>query len=203
MANHIKPRRKQLGLTQQAIADQIGTTKATVMKLEKGDMQLTEIWMRRLSGPLQCRPEDLIADHMPEDVPLIGEVDGQGVVQLFRPLPVAGAAEAADYWSGLEVVERPPETGHRHVRALRLVQEAMEPLLPSGSIVYYAERIMGGFDEFENKLVVCGLAGGGVFLRRLRPGSEFNRYHLVAADGDRLENIELAWLAKVIFLKLD
>ena len=202
MPNPIKPRRKSLKLTQQAVAEAIGTTKATIMKLEKGDMQLTESWMRRLAGPLKCRPEDLIAERIPDDVPLIGEISMQGNVSLFKDIPPAGMSEPSDFLKGLELVERPPEIGAEKVRALRVIDDALYPVVSSGSILYFSEPTTGGFADFDKKLVVCALTGQGVLVRRLEVSDEFNRYNLFAPNAEPLTNVELQWVAKISFMRL-
>jgi len=203
MANHVKVRRKQLGLTLQQIADAIDTTKATVMKLEKGQMQLTENWLERLSEPLACNPQDLISDIWPANVPVIGVVMEKGVLALFRPLPQQGLGESGQYWQGLEEVERPPETGYRNVVAFKVQGEAMQPFLSEGSIIYAGDPIAKDFKKYFNRQVVCQLRNGTVVLCRLMQGSSYGRYHLVSLvnPGDIMKNSEISWCAKVIFFK--
>ncbi|WP_020591449.1 XRE family transcriptional regulator [Kiloniella laminariae] len=60
MDNRIKELRQAKGLTLQQVADKAGTTKAQVMKLEKGDRRLTDIWMVRLAIALACDPKELM-----------------------------------------------------------------------------------------------------------------------------------------------
>lgn len=202
MGNHVKKRRKQLKLTQEKVAQAAGTTKATIMKLEKGSMQLTENWLKRLSVPLQCRPEDLIAEEMPQDVPLIGEVREKGELSLYKAMPPVGAGEPdSAYWEGLERVERPPEGGYRAVRAVRVTGEAFEPFLPDGSLIYYAEPAETDIDRFLNQLVVCELEDGRLMIRRLLHGVNFGRYDLSSPNAGTISNVALRWCAKVIFMK--
>jgi len=61
MQNRIKEFRKRANLSQQKLADMSGTTAATIMKLEKGDMQLTTVWIERISAALRINPLDLIS----------------------------------------------------------------------------------------------------------------------------------------------
>lgn len=60
--NRIAELRKMQGLTQEALAEMLGTTRAQVANLERGARQLTLDWMRRLSHHLKCAPADLLAD---------------------------------------------------------------------------------------------------------------------------------------------
>ncbi|WP_085899529.1 XRE family transcriptional regulator [Kiloniella majae] len=61
MENRIKEIRTEKGMTLQQVADKAGTTKAQVMKLEKGDRRLTDVWMVRLSIAMSCDPKELLS----------------------------------------------------------------------------------------------------------------------------------------------
>jgi transcriptional regulator with XRE-family HTH domain len=179
----LRRRRKELGLTLQEVADAVNSTKATIMKLEKGDMQLTESWMRRLAMPLACDPADLMAEEWPADVPVVGLICDGGILALYRPLPQAGLAEAADHWKGLEVVDRPPDGGHRGVVALRVQGGELEPFFRAGTLIYAADPIERDFKQYLNSI--------------------YNRYSLLRPmDATELhENVEIVWCSLVIYLK--
>jgi DNA-binding XRE family transcriptional regulator len=202
MANHVRARRKELGLTQEKVAQTIGTTKATVMKLEKGMMQLTESWLNKLSIPLKCKPEDLIAATMPQDVPIVGHIKPKGEIAYLLDLPAPGAGEPdPQAFASLEKVERPPESGHRHIMALEVQSDALEPFLSPGSHVYYGEAKQEDFDALLNKMVVCQTRAGETLIRHLQPADNFGAFNLASPNGPVLENVELDWCAPVIFLK--
>lgn len=61
ITNNIRLIRKERALSMESLAERIGTTRATIMKLENGDMQLTTTWMERLADGLRCTPIDLIS----------------------------------------------------------------------------------------------------------------------------------------------
>lgn len=65
MGNRIKELRLDRGLSQQQLADRIGTTKATISKWEKGQRQLTLEKMYRLADALQCHHVELIDNTAP------------------------------------------------------------------------------------------------------------------------------------------
>ena len=72
MENRIKEIRTEKGMTLQQVADKAGTTKAQVMKLEKGDRRLTDVWMVRLSLAMSCDPKELMGTsrdsrHLPDE----------------------------------------------------------------------------------------------------------------------------------------
>ncbi len=204
MANNVRIRRKQLGLTLEEVANEIGTTKATIMKLEKGVMQLTEVWLRKLSKPLQCLPEDLIAENaMLRNVPLIGEVQEKGRLILYKPLPTAGAGEIsadAEYWRDMDYVDRPPNCGSGAIYAVRLSSESFEPFLPKGSIVYYGEAV-DSIDELLGRLVVCETEDGALWVRQLQRGNSFDSYDLYGANAAPVKDVTVKWCAKIIFMK--
>ncbi len=50
--------RKQAGLTQQALAELVGTTNVQIGRLEKGERRLTDVWITRLADALGRPPED-------------------------------------------------------------------------------------------------------------------------------------------------
>jgi len=53
-------------LSQQALADRIGCSKMQISDLERGEIQLTLDWMRKIGGALGVAPSDLLN---PEDNP--------------------------------------------------------------------------------------------------------------------------------------
>lgn len=63
--NRIRELRLAAGWSQQRLADRLGVTKMTISDLERGAMQLTQHYMRRLAEALDCTAADLLpaADH--------------------------------------------------------------------------------------------------------------------------------------------
>lgn len=58
--NRIRALRMEAGLSQQALGDRISVTKVTISDLEKGNMQLTHEYMRRIAQALGVTPADLL-----------------------------------------------------------------------------------------------------------------------------------------------
>lgn len=58
--NRIRAIRLRAGLSQQALADRIGTSKVTVSSLEVGRMQLSLDYMKRIAGVFGLPPVDLL-----------------------------------------------------------------------------------------------------------------------------------------------
>ena len=62
--NHLRAWRKHIGLTQQEVANAVETTKSVISNLERGHLQLSEKWLRRLAPLLKTSP-GYILDHDP------------------------------------------------------------------------------------------------------------------------------------------
>lgn len=65
--NHLKAWREYRKLTQEQLADAVGTTKAVISLLESGDRQLSSKWLRKLAPAMNTRPGFLL-DFDPDDV---------------------------------------------------------------------------------------------------------------------------------------
>ena len=85
--NRIKELRAQRGLSQEGLARECHTTHATIGKLEKGDMELTLNWMRRIAGALDCKPVDLLSD---DDLAYKLGPEEMSVLEIFNRLNGAG-----------------------------------------------------------------------------------------------------------------
>ncbi|WP_085905871.1 helix-turn-helix domain-containing protein [Kiloniella majae] len=60
MENKIKQLREAAGLSQTDLAEKIGSGRSQVAKLERGERQLTQSWMLRISAALDVTPTDLL-----------------------------------------------------------------------------------------------------------------------------------------------
>lgn len=65
--NHLRAWRKYRRLTQQTLADMVGTTKAVISNLELDERGLSAKWLRRLAKALGTTPGFLL-DHDPNDL---------------------------------------------------------------------------------------------------------------------------------------
>lgn len=63
MQNRIKTLRQAKGWPMQRLADEVGTNKSQISKLEKGERRLSQQWMERLAAVLGCTPADLLPGH--------------------------------------------------------------------------------------------------------------------------------------------
>jgi transcriptional regulator with XRE-family HTH domain len=76
MSNRIAEIRRLRGLSQAKLAELVGTSQAEISRLENGERELTENWMRRLAHVLEVEPADLLAS-------AIAEIRGDDVEPYF------------------------------------------------------------------------------------------------------------------------
>lgn len=62
VAERLRQRRKQIGLTLLELARRVGTTPQTIQRLETGNMMLTLDWIERFAAALEMLPFELFAD---------------------------------------------------------------------------------------------------------------------------------------------
>lgn len=65
--NHLRAWRKFRRMTQQELADKVGTAKSVISDLERGVVQLSDKWLRKLAPALQTQPGHIL-DYAPEDL---------------------------------------------------------------------------------------------------------------------------------------
>lgn len=66
--NYLQAWRKFRRITQEELAERVGTTKAVISLLESGDRPLSAKWLRKLAPVLQTTAGHLL-DHDPEELP--------------------------------------------------------------------------------------------------------------------------------------
>jgi len=80
--NRIRQVRKSKGLTQGQLARLVGSTAATISRLETTDMTLSTKWVERLGVALDIQPGDLlITPNHTMHIPNLGTLDDAGIVQ--------------------------------------------------------------------------------------------------------------------------
>jgi transcriptional regulator with XRE-family HTH domain len=58
----VRVRRQELGLSQEALADQAGVDRSHMGKLERGERNVTFLNIIRIARAVQCSPSDLFRD---------------------------------------------------------------------------------------------------------------------------------------------
>ena len=74
MLNRLAELRRAKGLSQQTLAERVGTGKSQIVKLERGERRLDVRWIARLSEALEVPPQALLANEAPHRVDIVGYV---------------------------------------------------------------------------------------------------------------------------------
>lgn len=105
--NRIGEARKRVKLSQQDLADRVGAHWITISKLERGKMQLTGDWLRRLADALGTEMADLLPkeNRVRRDVVVEGRILSDGTVSIPEGemrdavwLPADGHDDPYSYW---------------------------------------------------------------------------------------------------------
>lgn len=197
MANNIKLIRKERGLTQEKLAALCGTTKATIMKLEKGPeqggMQLKQEWMEKLSRALGVSFSELTGE-ITKKVKVLGFVGAGEAVTIFD-----------DHAQGAALDEIDPPVGYSAdgIVAVRVRGESMEPQLEHGWTIFYRKQADGVAPDCIGELCVVKLIDGSMLVKKLRQGSAKNLFHLLSKNPlhQPMFDQKLLWAARVIDIR--
>ncbi len=202
--NRIKEIRDERGLSQEQLADRLNTSRGQVYQLEKGLRKLSHDWMVRLSKALHCDPEDFIKNSTNKIIPILGYIGAGEEVFPVDDLPLISSALRENDVSQIncEFVETPPGSSSSGMVALRVKGDSMEPFLSENTIIYYNAVIRRNFDEYLNSLVVAKLKDGHVYLKKLKRGFGYGKYNLLSYNAKMIENVEMEWCAKIVFVKM-
>ncbi|MBX3505196.1 MAG: helix-turn-helix transcriptional regulator [Parvibaculum sp.] len=88
MRTRIRHFRKARGLTQTELADALGTTAATVSRLETADMTVSMDWLERLAAALSVQVRDLLGAEAGSLVAQAELLRGGGVAMLSEGIPL-------------------------------------------------------------------------------------------------------------------
>ena len=178
MKNRIKHYRVQKGLTQTELAQHLGTTPATVSRLETNQMTVSTEWLSRIANVLGTHPSDLVETPDRPAIHMLGSVSRNGRV-----------SGAPDSW-----FLDPPS--HNAVAA-RI--SGAQGLYQPGEIVI-GERLSGqSLIHAVGKDCLCETAEGQLLLARV--SGQPPEFTLIPAEpGTAIYyDTEVKWLAPVIY----
>ncbi len=138
---------------------------------------------------------------------------------------VGKEAEILPYKSeNSERLDCPPGYSPADIAAVRITGDSLLPVFHDGWIVYFSNRsgatntgnpshgwqvpynkpVNGdAYAEFIDKPCVAKLTDGRMFLRILKRGTTHGRYNLTAYNLSDIRDAEIAWAAKIVFIKTD
>ncbi|HEU5046250.1 MAG TPA: helix-turn-helix domain-containing protein [Rickettsiales bacterium] len=173
-------------------------------------------------------PKDTVRDFLRGKTQVLRADKLQKIMRVLQPeekIHISGeAGRDAEIFpispSASGALECPPGFSPSDVAAVRVTSDAMLPVFHEGWIIYYSSKAgssttepvegwqvpynktgTGPYSEFLGKPCVVKLTDGRVFLRTLKAGSEPGRYNLIAYNASDITNVEVAWAAKIVFIK--
>ncbi len=139
-----------MGLTQSDLADRLGTTAATVSRLETEGIKISVDWLAPLAKIFQIQLADLIDQPSPDRIDMLGELSGDGAVTMPKRSLEAGFL--------LNVPAMTPV-------AVKVKQDIGR--YRTGELLV-ADKLPGGaFKEAFDRDCLVGFRGGKTYLRRL------------------------------------
>lgn len=183
MKTTLKDARKKAGLSQEALGILAESGRSTIVKLERGDLPMSEAWAKRLAPHLGVKPHQLYEG---PQIPIVGYVGAGQRVYAY-----------ADMESSGDTITRPPMTTG-DLLAVEVRGDSMLPLAEEGwHIVYTAEATVDE-NEVLNRVCVVQLdEDDSMLVKRVVRGSKPRHYHLVSTNAPMLEDVKLRWAAVV------
>lgn len=179
--------RVEKGLSQQALADRVGTSQPQIKRLEDGARKLTKEWAERIAPALQTTAETLMfGSGGPKGMPVLGIIEaGQ-----FRDISLI---DQSDELPSIAVA-RDERFPHAEQYALKVSGDSMDELFPDGSyvtcanwadtgmhmrpgLIVHVERTIGSLVETTLKEI----SGAGPFV--LKPRSSNPKHKPIPLTG--------------------
>lgn len=174
-------------------------------------------------------PKDTVRDLFRGKTHILRADKLQKIMQCLGPVPqlrISGCMEAQGEIMPVapgegEIIDCPPGFLMSDLEVIRIKSDAMHPVFYEGWLVYYSLRddltlpfLCNGAQvpyppresgdrlaEYLGRPSVIRLKGGRMMLRTLKRGSVAERYHLLAYNAEPIENAEVEWAAKIVFIK--
>lgn len=171
------------------LSQRVGSSKTLVKDLltKTSDVQFSTL--RKLAGALDVELGDLLA--LPR-VPIVGKIGAGGSVIFL-------AVRDEDHIEETETVPRPPGISGKLV-ALIVEGSSMFPKYRDGDIIYI-QRVHEGILESDiGDDCAVRLVTGETYVKQLVRGSEPERWTLRSLNAPDMENVEVEWATRVLFI---
>lgn len=188
-ATNVIAARERANLSRETLAKRIGTTVASIWRVENGKVELTPRWVDKLARAIGCSPNDLL--------PAASQVY-PGLVEVRRY--AAGEARVHP----MEGV-MPPLPVQVTVLSDNLVGVLVRtddcwPRYDQGDVIFYRPNE----DEpasFIGRECVVTTRAGSTFIRRLQAGSKDGLFRLISPRFPDIEEVRVSWAAPICWVK--
>lgn len=188
MRYKIKQLLKQMGITQERLAHELGTHPVTISKLLAGKISMTDKWLERIADFLQVPPTDLI--DWDNKIPVMGHV-GAGA-EVFP-------ADDQGHGAALDEIDLPWPAGPNAV-AVIVRGASMHPAYRDGDIIIY-EDVHTDPTTLIGRECIVRLADGRMFVKELAPGSRPGHFTLLSWNAPPIHDAPVLWAAPVRYVK--
>jgi phage repressor protein C with HTH and peptisase S24 domain len=180
---------KQKGVKPTTLSQSVGTSKTLVNDLltKVSDVQLGTL--TKLAGALEVDLGDLLA--LPR-VPIVGKIGAGGSVIFL-------ALNDEDFTDAGETVLRPPGISGKLV-ALVVEGSSMLPKYKDGDIIYIQRNHDGVLEGDIGDDCAVRLVSGETYIKQLARGDEPGRFTLRSLNAPDMENVEVEWATRVLFI---
>lgn len=182
--NTIEREMKLKGFSQRKLSNVAGLSESAVRDLLKRTENPGIGTLHAVAEALELPIE---AINGAEAVPLLGTIGAGGTVAYFNDDQEA------------EFVPRPPLAPGR-LMALRVMGDSMLPKYEPGDVVYVQREHNGVLARDIGRHCAVNCADGGTYLKILSNGTEPGRYTLRSHNAADMENVEVIWAARVLFV---
>jgi repressor LexA len=167
----------------------VGSSKTLVKDLltKTGDVQFSTL--RKLAGALDVDLSELLS--LPR-VPIVGKIGAGGSV-VFVALQDDERTDPED------TVLRPPGVSGKLV-ALVVEGSSMLPKYQDGDIIYIQRNHGGILESAIGDDCAVRLVTGETYVKQLVKGSEPGRFTLRSLNAPDMENVEVEWATRVLFI---
>lgn len=179
----------QKGWKPTTLSQRVSNSKTLVKDLltKTSDVQFSTL--RKLAGALEVELGDLLA--LPR-VPIVGKIGAGGSV-IFVALQDDEQLDPED------MVLRPPGVSGKLV-ALVVEGSSMLPKYSDGDIIYIQREHDGILESDIGDDCAVRLKSGETYVKQLVRGSEPGRFTLRSLNAPDMENVEVEWATRVLFI---
>lgn len=190
--NNIAQIRKAAVLSQDDLAERIGTTRNNLGKLERGERRLNQDWINKIAAACKVRPQDVLVAQEGEEpkVSVVGFVGAGGEIIFEDAFAKGNALYEVGALPGMEA---------DGLIGLEVRGDSMYPAIRDGHIAFFRRD---GWDHVEDDALrdwaVCRLDDGRTLLKEVRLSAEPGKYDLISTNAPPIERVGLAWATPVI-----
>lgn len=196
--NRIAEIRKAKGLSQQQLAERVGSHWITISKLERGQMSLTQSWMERLSQSLHVEPEDLLpGERSLGSVAVVGAVLENGVVNI--PVTIEGDGDAASVTHNRFEVTYVSSSfiNDPDSQWLRIASYALAPLFNPGDFIRITWLDLSQAEDMVGRVCLVHIDGEQDVFGTLAFGSKHGTWTLQGISAPSYFDVKISAIARI------